>query len=605
MRQNNLSIHSENILPIIKKWLYSDKDIFIRELVSNATDALNKIRILQEGTNLSQEENLLISISIQKADKTITISDTGIGMTEEEVEKYIAQIAFSGAEEFVSKYQSATEKDPIIGHFGLGFYSAYMVASKVDIDTLSYLPDSVPVSWSCDGSSSYTLDQGKREKRGTSIILHISPENEEYLQESKLKELLQRYCTFMPFPIELNGKAIGNKAPLWMKAPHECKDSDYLEFHRQLFPMDPDPLFWVHLNVDYPFNLKGILFFPKIKRRVDTQESSIKLFCNRVFVSDQCKDILPDYLMVLKGAIDSADIPLNVSRSYLQVDQNVRSLSSHISKKISDRLASLYKMDREKYIASWSDFEMLLKLGSLQDEKFYDRVKDLIIWKKSESEWTTVQEILDKTEDKKVYYTTKEHATPLVQLYKTKNIDIIFAPSPLDTAMLQFLESKLSISFQRIDGSLNDHLLDPSKEKTLLDAEGKSESAKIAQFIKNALPDSDTLSVEAKSLSSEEIPALLLFDEQERRLRDYLLLTQGKDAGFKLSKKTFVVNTNHRLIHLLSQIHHKTPEMSKKVIQGIYDLSLLSQRELDSQELDAAIHRQTEILESFASSLSE
>ncbi len=382
MRQNQLSIHSENILPIIKKWLYTDKDIFLRELISNASDALSKLRIL-----IGDEGEFKISVDIDKPSKTISISDTGIGMTEEEVEKYIAQIAFSGAEEFAKKYTSQVEKDPIIGHFGLGFYSSYMVASNVEIDTLSYQPHSEPVHWSCDGGSSYSIGAGTRNSRGTKITLHLDGESLEYLEEVKLKELLKRHCNFMPFPIELNGKGIGNQEPLWLKSPNECTDKEYLAFYQELFPLDPEPIFWIHLNVDYPFRLQGILYFPKIHRRFDANESTIKLFCNRVFVSDHCKDILPDYLTMLRGAIDSPDIPLNVSRSTLQIDKNVRQLSSHISKKVSDRLNQLYKTDRDKYIASWPDIEMIVKLGLLQDEKFFERVKEILIWKNSKGEW--------------------------------------------------------------------------------------------------------------------------------------------------------------------------------------------------------------------------
>jgi len=603
MRQNNLSIHSENILPIIKKWLYSDKDIFIRELVSNATDAINKIRILKEQEALQiNDEELKISITLDKDQKTVTISDTGIGMTEEEVEKYIAQIAFSGAEEFVAKYQSQTEKDPIIGHFGLGFYSAYMVASKVEIDTLSYLPGSKPVFWSCDGSSSYQIGAGTRTSRGTTITLHLDEKNLEYLQEEKAKELLHRYCTFMPFPIELNEKSIGNKAPLWMKAPSECTEKEYLDFHRQLFPLEPDPLFWIHLNVDYPFHLKGILFIPKTQKRFDDSTHAIKLFCNRVFVSDNCKDILPDYLMILRGAIDSPDIPLNVSRSYLQVDQNVRSLSAHISKKICDKLNSLYKTDREKYIDSWEDLEMFVKLGLLQDEKFYERIKDILIWKNSEGNWTTIAEYLERSKEKKIYYATQQRDFPLLQLYATKKIEILFAPSPIDTAVIQSLESKMSTKFQRIDGALDKELLDPSREKTLLDAEGISESTRIANFLKGAI-NQQNLEVEAKSLGLDELPALLLLDENQRRLRDYMLLTQGKNASAFNPKKTFVVNTNNPLIQTISKLQNKQPEIAQDLAKSVYDLSLLSQRESQPEEIDQAISRQTAMLHKLATLL--
>lgn len=583
MRQNTLSIHSENILPIIKKWLYSDKDIFLRELISNACDALNKVKIIQGDVG-----EFKISISIDKTHRTISIADTGIGMTEEEVEKYIAQIAFSGAEEFVAKYKSETEKDPIIGHFGLGFYSAYMVASKVEIDTLSYLPQALPVLWSCDGSSTYAIGLGLRDARGTKITLFLDEESQEYLEEAKLRELLGRHCSFMPFPIELNGKPIGNKEPLWMKSPSECTEKEYLAFYRQLFPLDPEPIFWIHLNVDYPFHLQGILYFPKIHRRFDANESAIKLFCNRVFVSDNCKDILPDYLMILRGAIDSPDIPLNVSRSYLQVDQNVRQLSSHISKKVSDRLNQLYKTDREKYIASWPDVEMIVKLGLLQDEKFYERIKEILIWKNQEGKWTAISDA------KKVFYSTSE-TSPLLKLYKT---EILFATAPIDTAVIQFLERKLDIEFQRIDGALDHSLLDPAREKSLLDSEGKTESSRLADFIGKAIG----VDVEAKSLASDHIPGIVVLDENQRRLRDYMALTQGKNVSLP-AKKTFVVNTNSKLIQAISRLHQKKPEMAASMAKSVYDLSLLSQREIEPADLEQIVSRQTEILEKMAALL--
>lgn len=587
MRQNNLSIHSENILPIIKKWLYSDKEIFLRELISNACDALNKVRII-----LGEQQDAKISILTDKKTKTITITDNGIGMTEEEVEKYIAQIAFSGAEEFVAKYKSQTEKDPIIGHFGLGFYSSYMVSAKVELDTLSYLPDAKPVFWECDGSSSYTIGSGKKQTRGTSITLHVDEESLEYLEEAKIKELLDRHCAFMPFPIELNGTALGNASPLWMKPPSECTEKEYLDFYRKLFPNDrtyQDPIFWIHLNVDYPFHLQGILYFPKIHRRFDANESTIKLFCNRVFVSDNCKDILPDYLMILKGAIDSPDIPLNVSRSYLQVDKNVKQLSAHISKKVADKLNQLYKNDREKFISCWPDVEMIVKLGLLQDEKFYEKIKDILIWKTSKGEWIALS-----AENKKVLYSTTENS-PLLKLYKE---EIILATTPLDIAVIQFLENKLSIAFQRIDGALDDSLLDPSKEKTLLDADGKTEAARIADFIRSSLQD---VEVEAKSLAAEELPGLVILDENQRRLRDYIQLTQGTNSFS--AKKTFVVNTNNKLVQALCKLQHKQPDIASDAVKGLYELSLLAQKEAEAGHLEQIIARQTQVLEKMATLL--
>ena len=598
MRQNNLSIHSENILPIIKKWLYSDKDIFIRELVSNATDALNKIKILRssEIVNISDEE-LKISVTVDKEAKTITILDTGIGMTDEEVEKYIAQIAFSGAEEFVSKYKSATDKDPIIGHFGLGFYSAYMVASKVEIHTLSYKEGAKAVYWSCDGSSSYSIGDSEKTSRGTQIILTIGEENQEYLENHKIKELLKRYCNFMPFPIDLNTEALGNCSPLWTKAPSECKEEEYLEFYRNLFPFDQDPLFWIHLNVDYPFNLQGILYFPKIHRRFDANESTIKLFCNKVFVSDNCKEILPDYLTILKGVIDSPDIPLNVSRSYLQVDQNVKQLSSHISKKISDRLTSLYKTDKDKFTNAWEDIEMIAKLGILQDSKFFDRVKDCLIYKNTKGEWTTLKDYLERASDKKVYYTNTDKPSSVLNLFHEKNLEVLIAAQPIDTAVIQLLEEKFETTFQRIDAKIDDLFVDLSEKAKNLSQESLQS---VIGFISKALEEKQ-VQVEAKALASEKLPALLVMDENQRRLRDYMTLTQGKNS-FE-AKKTFVVNTNHNLVQLIEKLSLTKPDIATSLTVSLYDMSTLSQRELNPQDLETVVTRQTEILEKLGSLL--
>ncbi len=592
MQQKTLSIHSENILPIIKKWLYSDKDIFLRELVSNACDALNKVKILLG------EEPGSISIRIDKAAKTISIADTGIGMTAEEVEKYIAQIAFSGAEEFVDKYKTQTEKDPIIGHFGLGFYSAYMVASKVELDTRSYT-DAPAAFWTCDGTSSYSIDLGNREIRGTEITLHIDEESLEYLEESKIRELLNRHCKFLPFPIELNGQPIGNQSPLWLKNAAECTDKEYLEFYRTLFPMDPEPIFWIHLNVDYPFNLKGILYFPKLHRRFDAKESTIQLFCNRVFVSDNCKDILPDYLTILRGAIDSPDIPLNVSRSYLQVDKNVRQLNSHISKKVSDRLATLYRTDRQKFIDFWPDIEMIIKLGALQDDKFFEKVRDLLIWKNGENSWTTAAEYLERNPGGKVLYAAEDRSGPVLNIYKEKKIEFLYANAYIDTAVVNLLEEKHSCKFQRIDGHLGPEILDTAREKNLLDADGKTESARIADFIRRAI-DQTEVEVEAKSLASDELPGLIILNEEERRFRDYMALTQGKSIPNLLSKRNFVVNTNNKLIQTIFRLQNKQPDIATDLARHLYDLSLLSIKELDSAATERVISQQTTILEKLA-----
>ena len=598
MKKSTLSVHSENLLPIIKKWLYSDKDIFLRELVSNACDALSKAKVLH-GQDLVSDTDFKISITLDKEKKTIVIADTGIGMTADEVEKYIAQIAFSGAEEFVSKFKSETEKDPIIGHFGLGFYSSYMVASTVDINTLSYEKDAKPAFWTCDGSSNYSIGEGKKESRGTAITLHVDDESLEYLEEAKIKELLNRYCRFLPFPIDLNGEALGNQTPLWMKSAADCTDQEYVDFYHSLFPTDPEPIFWIHLNVDYPFNLRGILYFPKIHRRFDAKDSTIKLFCNRVFVSDNCKDILPDYLTILRGAIDSPDIPLNVSRSYLQVDKNVKQLSAHISKKISDRLSTLYKTDKDKFINCWPDVEMIVKLGLLQDEKFFERIQEFLIWKNSDDQWTTVAEYLERNPGEKVLYATEDRAGAVAVAHKEKKIEFLYTNALIDTAVISRLEEKHACKFQRLDGSLGEHMLDASRENAAVDADGKTESTRIAEQIKTSLNQPE-IEVEAKSLSSDSLPGIVIINEEERRLRDYMTMTQGKGFPSFMSKKKFVVNTNSKLIQTIAKLQAKQPEMAADLTTHLFELSLLSQKELEQTKAEEVLSRQTSILEKLA-----
>ncbi len=602
MKAGTLQIHTENILPIIKQWLYSDKDIFVRELVSNACDAIQKCRILRDhGELATSDEEFRIDLTIDAEARTLSFTDNGIGMTEEEVVKYIAQVAFSGAEEFIGKYTSQNEKDQIIGHFGLGFYSSYMVSSKVEIDTLSYKPDAHSVLWSCDGSTNYSLDAGTRETRGTMITLFVDKENEEFLQESRVRSILQQYCAFLPFPIFLNGTQINAKPPLWLKSAADCTDEEYLDFYRALYPMEPDPIFWIHLNVDYPFHLKGILYFPKISRRFDWSKNTIKLFCNRVFVSDNCKDLIPDYLMILRGAIDSPDIPLNVSRSTLQMDKTVRQLSSHIAKKITDRLSSLYSSDPEKFQKAWPDIEMILKLGILQDEKFYDRSKEFLLWKNLDGEWTTLPQYLERHQEDykgKVFYTAEDHPNAqLLDMYKLKGIEVLVASSLVDSPLISFLEDKNdNVKFQRIDGAIDEAIVDSSREKTLLDAEGKTQAANIASFIRTALA-SDNLEVEAKSLHTDSLPGFIVIDEEMRRMKETMSLSQQSMPFDFLSKRTFVVNTNNKLVQTLYANKDKDPELSQEIVRHLYDLSLLSQREFNASALSEFIARSTQVME--------
>jgi len=610
MSTGTLKIHSENILPIIKKWLYSDKDIFLRELVSNACDAMSKVCILRDQNACSVEkESLKISIKVDKEKKQIIISDGGIGMSAEEVEKYIAQLAFSGAEEFVEKYKDVDEKEQIIGHFGLGFYSAFMVSSLVEIQTKSYNEETPAAFWSCDGSSEYVLQEGTRKERGTDIILHINEESQELLEESKLQEILKKHCLFLPFPIFLNDKQINEKEPLWIKPASECTEQEYLDFYRYLYPMDPDPIFWIHLNVDYPFNLKGILYFPKIGKRFDVNQPSVHLYCNRVFVSDNCKDLIPDYLTVLRGVIDSPDIPLNVSRSYLQMDKTVRQLASHISKKVSDKLSTIHKTEKETYLEKWPDIEMIVKLGVLQDEKFYDRVKEQLLWKSSSGEWTTVENYLERNKDKtsnKIYYSAhpEDHKSHMADVYAAKEIEIVYAPQYLDTPLINYLESKLNgAKFQRIDGGIDDAILDKEREKNILDSEGKTESSRIADFFRSAL-NRDKLQVEAKSLSSDSIPAFVMLKEETRRMRDYLAMTGNEFPGNLMEEQTLVVNTNSPLIAALPKIATKDKSLADSLAHEVYELTLLSQKELSPQEMGGFITRTTEVLEKLATHVS-
>ncbi len=577
MKEAQLKIHSENILPIIKKWLYSDKDIFVRELVSNSCDAILKCK------KLEGDQDFCIDVKIDAKKKLLTFSDNGIGMTADEVEKYIAQIAFSGAEDFVKKYQSDKEEDQVIGHFGLGFYSAYMVAKSVEIETKS--TEGEAVHWKCDGSSTYQIEEGKKKSRGTDVILHLMHGEDEYLNEAKISAILKRNCAFLPYPIYLNDRRINEQEPLWMKSSSDTTDKEYVDFYKKLFPMDEEPLFWVHLNVDFPFHLKGILYFPRLKRESEVRKETIHLYCNRVFVSDNCKDILPDYLTILRGVIDSPDIPLNVSRSTLQLDSTVRQLGAHISKKISDKLLVLYRSEREKFLECWPDIELIVKFGALQDEKFYERIQEFLIWKTSRGEWCTAEDYMERQKGETIYYSVQESGH-MVDLYKDHEL-LFIQPSPIDQAMLQFLEHKTKAKFKRIDAGIHDAILDPAKERNLLDADGRSEGAKIADFFRKHIDGE----VQAKSLASESLPAFLVFKEEERRLRDHMAF-QNHSMPIK---PTLIVNTNSRLVHAIMKM--KDMKLAEEMVKTIVDLAKLSQREMAPEGLNQFISRNTSILE--------
>jgi len=595
MAQSFLKVHSENILPIIKKWLYTDREIFVRELISNSCDAINKLKILRDQSKVAfSDEQLRIDVEIDKSTKTLKVVDVGVGMTHEEVDKYISQLAFSGAEEFVKKYKTDGSQDEMIGHFGLGFYSSFMVSDLVEIDTLSFRDDAKSAHWSCDGSSQYALEDGTRKERGTTVTLHVSPDAEEFLEEHHLKAILTKHCRFLTCPIYLNSKQINDIQPLWVKSPSECVDKDYLNFFKALYPFNPDPIFWIHLNVDYPFHLKGILYFPKLHRRLDPKESSVHLYCNRVFVSDNCKDIIPEYLAALQGVIDSPDIPLNVSRSNLQKDKSMRQLSNHISKKVTDKIVATYRSDRDSFIKKWADIEPIVKLGALQDDKFCERTKGCMIWKNSNDEWSSLEEYLERNEEKKVFYHNADKQTPFFDMYKDAGKEILLFSSPLDIPLIAPLERAFQgIKFLRLDSSVDSSILDDSREKNLLDHSGKTQAAHLADFFRSHL--GSKVEVVAKSLSNDSLPAFVQFSEEERRMRDCLSL-YGQE-GFQMGEKcTLILNTNNPLVQSIPKL--KDSKLAKTFVNHLYDLSLLAQRELEPEKFPNFLKNSVHLLES-------
>ncbi|MBM4399984.1 MAG: molecular chaperone HtpG, partial [Candidatus Cloacimonetes bacterium] len=482
-----LSIHTENIFPIIKKWLYSQHDIFLRELISNATDALNKLRYAKPDVD---ESTLKIEVKLDKKKKTLQVIDNGLGMTDEEIRKYINQIAFSGAEEFVEKFKEV--QNNIIGHFGLGFYSSFMVAEKVTIDSLSYQENAVPAFWECDGTTEYSMSKGKRKDVGTTVTVHFNDESSEYLEVSKINEILEKYCNFMPYPIEFEGKTVNQKEALWNKKPKDVTEEQYKEFYKSLFHDWQDPIFWIHLNVDYPFNLKGILYFPKLRNEPEFFKGEVKLFCNNVFVADNLEDLIPEFLLLLKGGIDIPEIPLNVSRSFLQNDKQVQKITKYIVKKVADHLTETFKEDRKKYEQYWEDIQTFIKYGLLKDDDFLDSLKEMIVFKSSSGDYVTLEEYKAKNpqtaEKTKVYYASSEDTqVSYLNMMKEQGIEVIFQTSPLDTHLYQRLEGKLEkVEFLRIDSELNDLLI--NKDKTeLVDLDSKTDSGKLKEIFEKAL----------------------------------------------------------------------------------------------------------------------
>ncbi len=623
MAKGNISVDSENLFPIIKKWLYSDKDIFLRELVSNGCDAVTKLKKLASigEAQIDESEKFKVTVSIFKDAKKLVISDNGIGMTAEEIDKYINQIAFSGASDFLSKYKEEDDKgSQIIGHFGLGFYSAFMVADSVEIDSLSYQDGAKAAKWTCDGSMEFDLTDGDRTERGTTITLNIAEDSEEFLEESTIRQILHKYCAFLPIEIYVEvpedkhedhcdcghdhdheheddtpsePKPINNTTPLWMKKPSECTDEEYKEFYRNVFMDFNEPLFWIHLNVDYPFNLKGILYFPKINHEFAGQEGQIKLYNNQVFVADNVKEVIPEFLMLLKGVIDCPDLPLNVSRSFLQNDGYVKKISSHITKKVADKLTSIYNNERENYEKYWDYINIFIKYGCLRDEKFYEKVKDVIIYKDIDGKYLTLDEYLDGKEEKDVYYVSDPQTqSQYINMFKNQGLNDVVLPSMMDTHFISLVEMKQTgVKFKRIDSAIND-----ISDNTEKDDSTKEQEEKLIEKFKNEIKD-DTLKIEVQSLKDDSIPAVILLGEQSRRMQEMYKAYGQQMAGMAdmfHDEFTLVLNSNNSLIKKIDTLNDEDANL---VIDHVYDLAKISHSPLPAEQMTKFIERSNKLLE--------
>lgn len=623
MAKGNISVDSENLFPIIKKWLYSDKDIFLRELVSNGCDAVTKLKKLASigEAQIDENEKFKVTVSIFKDAKKLVISDNGIGMTAEEIDKYINQIAFSGASDFLSKYKEEDDKgSQIIGHFGLGFYSAFMVADSVEIDSLSYQDGAKAAKWICDGSMEFDLTDGDRTERGTTITLNIAEDSEEFLEESTIRQILHKYCAFLPIEIYVEvpedkhedhcdcghdhdheheddtpsePKPINNTTPLWMKKPSECTDEEYKEFYRNVFMDFNEPLFWIHLNVDYPFNLKGILYFPKINHEFAGQEGQIKLYNNQVFVADNVKEVIPEFLMLLKGVVDCPDLPLNVSRSFLQNDGYVKKISSHITKKVADKLTSIYNNERENYEKYWDYINIFIKYGCLRDEKFYEKVKDVIIYKDIDGKYLTLNEYLDGKEEKDVYYVSDPQTqSQYINMFKNQGLNAVVLPSMMDTHFISLVEMKQTgVKFKRIDSAIND-----ISDNTEKDDSTKEQEEKLIEKFKNEIND-HTLKIEVQSLKDDSIPAVILLGEQSRRMQEMYKAYGQQMAGMAdmfHDEFTLVLNSNNSLIKKIDTLNDEDANL---VIDHVYDLAKISHSPLPAEQMTKFIERSNKLLE--------
>ncbi|WMN13017.1 molecular chaperone HtpG [Marivirga salinae] len=624
--KGSISIHSENIFPIIKKFLYSDHEVFLRELVSNAVDATQKIKSLGTlGEYDGDLGDLSIEIKIDKKNKTLHVIDKGIGMTGEEIKKYINQIAFSGATEFVEKYKEKGEGSGIIGHFGLGFYSAFMVADKVEIKSLSREKDATPAHWICDGSTEFELKDGDKKERGSEVILHINEDSVEFLEEHRVNEILTKYCKFLPVPIifgeteetikEGEGddakekkvnvpKVINNTTPLWTKAPADLTDEEYKDFYKELYPFSEEPLFWIHLNVDYPFNLTGILYFPKIKNDFDIQKNKIQLYSRQVFITDEVKDVVPEFLMLMHGVIDSPDIPLNVSRSYLQSDSNVKKINNHITKKVADKLAELYKNDRKSFEEKWDSVGLFVKYGMMSDDKFYDKAQKFCLLKSIEQyKHFTLDEykesIAGNQTDKDgnvtiLYATNPGKQDAYITSAQKKGYDVVLLDSPIDSHFINQLEQKLEkTNMKRVDADIVDKLIDKDEkaESVLSD----DEKEKLKKVFEEAINNS-SMTVAVEALSPDELPVSLTMPEFMRRMKDMQQTGGGMPfMGGMPDQYNLTINANHKMASKI--LKAESEEAQKNIAKQNYDLALLSQNMLNGKDLTNFISRSVEMME--------
>ena len=627
--KGSISIHTENIFPIIKKFLYSDNEIFLRELVSNAVDAVQKIKRLSSmGQYSGSIGEPMVSVAFDKEARTITISDNGLGMTAEEIKKYINQIAFSGAEEFVEKFKDAKDANELIGKFGLGFYSAFMVSDKVEINTLSYQEGAQPARWICDGSTEFELTDGTRTERGTDIILHINADSDEFLDKHKLEGILDKYCKFLPVPIKFGTKKeylpvaegteesednkeqeievdniINTTTPIWAKPPADLKDEDYLAFYRELYPMSEEPLFWIHLNVDYPFNLTGVLYFPKVKNDFEVQRNKIKLYSRQVFITDEVKDIVPEFLMLLHGVIDSPDIPLNVSRSFLQADSNVKKINSYITKKVADKLADLFKNDRKGYEDKWSDIGIFVKYGMISEDKFYDKAKDFALLTNTKKEFYTLTEYKDKVSPlqtdkngKVVYLYTNDPAKQdvFIQSANKKGYDVLMMNSPLDGHFISHIERKLdNVNVKRVDASVADKLIEKDEKIESILTEEQSKTVK--SIFEKAIGRGD-MQVEVDSLNPEELPVTVTMDEFMRRMKDMAAMSGGSMGFYGAIPDNYkvAINGNHKLVSRMVDTKDETEQV--QLARQVFDLALLSQGMLTGADLTEFVKRSVSLI---------